>query len=281
MTHTYTHTHSPICAEVSGCFGTLQGRKKGRRPHVPAPCVSLLSSLIFFSVSFTYNTASVIRRLNYLLIIYKYKVFYPEGWAVLPTGDPSLTCVICVHLPSLSITTAHHSIMYNSASTALEPIAIVEAATTAELAKFLRVRNPPTAAVTQPHGDPALRVVRTAVFIYRDKDRWGEHFNNSRVENCVRVKSWGDLKLTVLYMNIVSCTALVLRESWKQFAATADGVGGVTQTQVTALAALMLWFLSVQKSTAANLEQKPHNVWTVTSYRPALMGNFWFVLLLN
>lgn len=64
---------------------------------------------------------------------------------------PSLTWDICVHFPHLSITAAHQCIIYNPASTALDPIAIMEAPTTAELATSHGVRNPPTAAVTQPH----------------------------------------------------------------------------------------------------------------------------------
>ncbi|KAI9542618.1 hypothetical protein NQZ68_017629 [Dissostichus eleginoides] len=95
--------HSPICAMVSGCFGTLRERKKGKRPRVPAP---------------------------------------------------SDQCII-----------------YNLASTASYPIAVMEAPTTAELTAFCGVRNPPTAAVTHAHRDPALRVVRAAVLIYKDKDR--------------------------------------------------------------------------------------------------------------
>lgn len=90
---------------------------------------------------------------------------------------PSLTWGICVHFPPLCITTAHQCIIHHPASTALDPIAIMQAPTTAELATFHRVRNPPTAAVTQPHWDPALWVVRTAVFIYEDKDRWRKHLN--------------------------------------------------------------------------------------------------------
>lgn len=61
------------------------------------------------------------------------------------------------------------------------------------------------------------------------------------------------MKLTGFYMNVVSSTALVVGESRKQFAIAADWVGGITQTQVTAVTAMMMWFLGVQKSTAANL----------------------------
>lgn len=64
---------------------------------------------------------------------------------------PSLTWGICMHFPPLSITAAHQYIIYNPASTALDPIAIMETPTTAELAAFHGVRNPPTAAVAQPH----------------------------------------------------------------------------------------------------------------------------------
>lgn len=64
---------------------------------------------------------------------------------------PSLTWGICVHFPPLSITTAHQGIIYYLASTALDPIAIMEAPTTAKLATSRGVRNPPTAAVTQSH----------------------------------------------------------------------------------------------------------------------------------
>jgi len=47
-------------------------------------------------------------------------------------------------------------------------------------------------------------------------------------------------------MNIVSSTALVVRESSEQFSIAADWTGGITQSQVTALAAMMMCFLSVQ-----------------------------------
>lgn len=56
-----------------------------------------------------------------------------------------------MHFPPLSITTAHQSIVYNLASAAPNPIAIMKAPTTADLAPVHGVRNPPTAAVTQPH----------------------------------------------------------------------------------------------------------------------------------
>lgn len=56
-----------------------------------------------------------------------------------------------MHFPPLSITAAHQCIIHNPASTASDPIAIMEAPTTAELAAFRGVRNPPAAAVTQPH----------------------------------------------------------------------------------------------------------------------------------
>lgn len=61
------------------------------------------------------------------------------------------------------------------------------------------------------------------------------------------------MKLTGFYMNIVSSTALVVRESWEQFAIAACWIGGITQTQVAALTTMMMWFLCVQQSTAANL----------------------------
>jgi len=63
----------------------------------------------------------------------------------------SLTWSIFTHFPPLGITAAHQGIVYNPASTALDPIAIIEAPTAAELAACHGVRNPPTAAVTQPH----------------------------------------------------------------------------------------------------------------------------------
>lgn len=84
---------------------------------------------------------------------------------------PTLTWNVFVYFPTLSISTAHQGIIYKPASTALNPIAIMKAPTAAELAACHGVRNPPTASVTQPHGDSALQVVRTAVFIYKDKDR--------------------------------------------------------------------------------------------------------------
>lgn len=65
--------------------------------------------------------------------------------------SPLLTWDICMHFPPLGSTAAHQCIIYNPASAALHPIAIMEAPTTAELAAFHGVRNPPTAAVTQPH----------------------------------------------------------------------------------------------------------------------------------
>lgn len=91
---------------------------------------------------------------------------------------PLLTWFIFMHLPLRSITTAHQDVIYYPASTALSPIAIMQAPTAAKLAACHGIRNPPTAAVTGPHRDPALRVVRTAVFIYKDKDRWRKGLNN-------------------------------------------------------------------------------------------------------
>lgn len=52
--HPHTPTHRPICAMVSGCFGTLQERKRGKRPHVPAPCV-YLSPLLFYSLLLSFS----------------------------------------------------------------------------------------------------------------------------------------------------------------------------------------------------------------------------------
>ena len=63
----------------------------------------------------------------------------------------SLTWNVRMHFSSLSITATHQCIIYNLASATLDPIAIMEAPTTAELAAFCGVRNSPTAAVTQPH----------------------------------------------------------------------------------------------------------------------------------
>ena len=54
-------------------------------------------------------------------------------------------------------------------------------------------------------------------------------------------------------MNIVSATALVVGESWEQFAIAACWIGGIVQTQVTALTAMMVRFLCVEHSTAADL----------------------------
>lgn len=47
-------------------------------------------------------------------------------------------------------------------------------------------------------------------------------------------------------MNVVSSTALVVKKIWEQFSVAADRVGGITKTPVTALAAVIMWFLSVQ-----------------------------------
>lgn len=69
---------------------------------------------------------------------------------------------------------------------------------------------------------------------------------------------WRDLKLTVFYRNIVCSTALVVREKCVQFAIAADWVGGITETQVTALTAMMMWLLHVQLSIAANLVDKQY-----------------------
>ena len=70
---------------------------------------------------------------------------------------------------------------------------------------------------------------------------------------CVRVNILGNLKLTVFYVNKVSSTALVVRESWKQFTTAAYWARGISPTQVTALTAMMIWLLSVQQSIAAYL----------------------------
>jgi len=55
-------------------------------------------------------------------------------------------------------------------------------------------------------------------------------------------------------MKIVSSTALVVRQSREQFAIAAGRSGGSTQTQVTALTAMMMWFLRGQQPTAAHLD---------------------------
>lgn len=58
-THVHRHPHidlrSPICAAVSGCFGTLRETRTGKRPHDPTPCVflstfflPLLSPVVFY-----------------------------------------------------------------------------------------------------------------------------------------------------------------------------------------------------------------------------------------
>ena len=63
----------------------------------------------------------------------------------------SLTWGVRVHFPPLGITAAHQRIVYNPASAASDPVAVMEAPAAAELAAFHGVRNPPTAAVTRPH----------------------------------------------------------------------------------------------------------------------------------
>lgn len=70
---------------------------------------------------------------------------------------------------------------------------------------------------------------------------------------CVRVNILGNLKLTVFYVNKISSTASVVRESWKQFTTAAHWARGISPTQVTALTAMMMWLLSVQQPIAANL----------------------------
>ncbi|TNN32020.1 hypothetical protein EYF80_057821 [Liparis tanakae] len=57
----------------------------------------------------------------------------------------------CTHFPTMGITAAHQSIVYDTASAASDPVAVVEAPTAAELAALHGVRHPPAAAVTQPH----------------------------------------------------------------------------------------------------------------------------------
>lgn len=89
-----------------------------------------------------------------------------------------------------------------------------------------------------------------------------KHLNNIRkgkLQSCRKKKTICKCQhkqcsiLTVFYMNIVSATTLVVRESWEQFAVAASQVGGIIQTQVTALTAMMVRFLCVEHSTAANL----------------------------
>ena len=109
---------------------------------------------------------------------------------------PSLTWGIYMHFPPLGIIAAHQCIIYNLASTASYPIAVMEAPTTAELTAFCGVRNPPTAAVTHPHRDPALRGVRAAVLIYKDKDRWRKPLNDMEK---IRLKSSRKEQIPFMY----------------------------------------------------------------------------------
>lgn len=47
-------------------------------------------------------------------------------------------------------------------------------------------------------------------------------------------------------MNVVSSTALMVKTRWEQFSVAADWFGGITKTPVFSLAAVIMWFLSVQ-----------------------------------
>lgn len=64
---------------------------------------------------------------------------------------PFITWNICVHLPPVRFTAAHQCILDKPTSAATDPKAIMEGPTTTELAASQGVRNPSTAAVTQPH----------------------------------------------------------------------------------------------------------------------------------
>lgn len=64
---------------------------------------------------------------------------------------PFITWNICVHLPLVCFAAAHQCILDKATSAAMDPKAIMEGPTTAELAASQGVRNPSTAAVTQPH----------------------------------------------------------------------------------------------------------------------------------
>lgn len=63
---------------------------------------------------------------------------------------------------------------------------------------------------------------------------------------------WGG-GLTCLHVNVVSSTALVLRHSRDQSSVAAHRLGGISQTLVAAVTAVVIRQFSVQHPAAANL----------------------------
>lgn len=151
---------------------------------------------------------------------------------------------MCMRFPVLCVTAAHQRVAHYPASAALQAVAVVEASAAAELAEFPGVRNHPAAAVSQPHRDPALRVVGTAVFIWKDKDRWRNHYQTMATDTSPAEKC--HVELTGFHMEEVSSAALVIQTSWEQLPVAADRLGGTTETPVSSLAAVIMWFLCVQ-----------------------------------
>lgn len=168
---------------------------------------------------------------------------------------------ICVHLPPVCFTAAHQCILDKLTSAAMDPKAIMESPTTAELAASQGVRNPSTAAVTQPHWDPSPRVVWTAVFIYKDKDGWRKHLIRERAhfkhkpEN--QAEKWESVRnLTGFYTDIVFSAALVVRQNWKQFSTAAYWIRGITPAQIIILTAMMPRPLCVYSPITTNLKER-------------------------
>lgn len=195
--HTYRSSH--LCCGI-WALGTLQERKNRKWPYVPSPCVYLWS---FFSLHFSYikiiiqqetptksplsweTQVKVFSNLafiqhKYIFSLKKKKNSNCVCSLLFLCVYPFITWNICVHLPLVCFAAAHQCILDKATSAAMDPKAIMEGPTTAELAASQRVRNPSTAAVTQPHWDPSPRVVWTAVFIYKDKDGWRKHLIRER-----------------------------------------------------------------------------------------------------
>lgn len=163
-----------------------------------------------------------------------------------------------MHLPPLSVTAAHQLLIHHTAPAALDSISVVEAPAAAELAAPRGVRDRSAAAVTQPHRDPSPRGVRTAGLICEDKDgkSAGRRAGFIQAERGETRLSAGQMKLAELTRpdtNVVSSAAPVLGQSWEKFSAAAHRIGGISQTQVSALTAVVVRLLPVQQSAAANL----------------------------
>lgn len=153
-----------------------------------------------------------------------------------------------MHHSLFKITTANKRLIDNPASTTLEPIAIMEGPITAELATSKRVRNSPTAAVTKAHRDPALYVVRAAVFIYTDKDSWQCVYRNKcQKENRLC------LILTFFNMNVVTSTALMFRQSREQFTIATHWIGWMVPALISVFTAMILFLFRERQTSTANL----------------------------